>query len=175
MDVAEVFVDAFGRVSESVHDVLDDLTEEELVARLDGEANSICWLVWHLTRIEDDHVAHVAGTDQQWTGEGWRERCGLPFDPGDTGYGHRSSDVAAVQIPAPLLLGYFDAVHEATVQYVSTLTADDLDRVVDRRWQPPVTLGVRLVSVICDALAHVGQAELVRGVLVRRRTAPQAR
>jgi hypothetical protein len=167
MDVAEVFVDAFGRIAGSVHDVVDGLTEDELVARVDEEANSICWLVWHLSRIEDDHVAHVAETEQAWIAGGWHERCALPVDPRDTGYGHRPSDVAAVRIPAQLLLGYFDAVNDAVLSYVSTLRAGDLDRVVDRRWDPPVTLGVRLVSVIGDAFAHVGQAEFVRGMLLR--------
>ncbi len=173
MDVAEVYVDAFGRVADSVHGVLDALSQDELVARLDEDANSICWLVWHLTRIEDDHVAHAAETDQIWITGGWQERFALPFDPRDTGYGHHSAEVAAVSSSVPLLLGYFDAVHEAVISYVSTLSPDDLDRVVDRRWDPPVTLGVRLVSVIGDALAHVGQAEFVRGVL-RRAEAPRA-
>ncbi len=175
MDVAEVFVDAFGRVAGSVHSAVDGLSEDELVERVDDDANSICWLVWHLSRVEDDHVAHVAGTEQVWIAGGWHERFGLPFDPSDTGYGHRSSDVAEVRAPAALLLGYFDAVNDAALGYVSALTAEDLERVVDRRWDPPVTLGVRLVSVIGDALAHVGQAEFVRGVVVRRGTGPQGR
>ncbi|MGB9111709.1 MAG: DinB family protein [Acidimicrobiales bacterium] len=170
MDVAEVFVDAFGRVGGSVRGALDGLTEDELVARVDEDANSICWLIWHLSRVEDDHFAGVADTEQVWIAGRWNERFGLPFDKDDTGYGHRSSDVAEVRAPAPLLLGYFDAVHDATISYVSSLSAQDLDRVVDRRWDPPVTLGVRIVSVIGDALAHVGQAEFVRGVLLRRRT-----
>jgi hypothetical protein len=169
MDIAEVFVDAFGRVSESVHGLLEGLTEDELVTRLDEDANTIDWLVWHLTRVEDDHVAHVAGTDQTWITGDWYERFDLPFDPNETGYGQSSSDVAAVRAGSQLLLGYFDAVNDAVIQYVSTLSRDDLDRVVDRRWDPPVTLGARLVSVIGDAQAHAGQAEFLRGVLVRRR------
>ncbi len=170
MDVAEVYLDAFGRVADSVRGVLDGLSQEELVARLDEDANSIGWLVWHLTRVEDDHLAHAAEMDQIWDAGGWQERFDLPFDSRDTGYGHGSSEVAAVTSPVPLLLGYFDAVHEAVLRYVSTLSGNDLDRVVDRRWDPPVTLGVRLMSVIGDALAHVGQAEFVRGVLRRAET-----
>jgi Protein of unknown function (DUF664) len=169
MDVAEILVDAFGRVSESVHALLEGLTEDELVVRLDEDANSIAWLVWHLTRVEDDHVAHVAGTDQTWIADDWYGRFDLPFDPNETGYGQSSSDVAALRVGAPLLLGYFDAVNDAVLGYASTLSAADLDRVVDRRWDPPVTLGARLVSVIGDAYAHTGQAEFVRGVLLQRR------
>ncbi|MGA8295783.1 MAG: DinB family protein [Acidimicrobiales bacterium] len=168
MEVAEVLLDAFGRVAQSVHGVLDEASEDQLFARVDEDANSICWLVWHLTRVEDDHVAHVAGKAQVWISGGWQERFALPFDPRDTGYGHRPADVAAVKAEGGLLAGYFDAVDDSVAAYVSTLSSKDLDRVVDQRWDPPVTLGVRLVSVIGDAIAHAAQAEFVLGVLRRR-------
>jgi Protein of unknown function (DUF664) len=165
---AELLADAFGRVREVVRRVAGGLTPEQLSFRVDPEANSIAWLVWHLTRIQDDHVADVAGTEQVWTAQGWVERFGLPFDPGDTGYGHRPADVAAVRVSGELLVGYHDAVHRQTVRYVEGLVDADLGRVVDRSWDPPVTLGVRLVSVIADDLQHAGQAAFVRGILQRR-------
>ena len=168
MTSAELLVDAFGRIREVVHRVVDGLTPEQLAFRVDPEANSIAWLVWHLTRIQDDHVADVARAEQVWTAQGWAERFGLPFDPRATGYGHRPADVAAVRVPAELLAGYHDAVHQQTTGYVGRLVDADLGRVVDRSWDPPVTLGVRLVSVVADDLQHAGQAAFVRGVLQRR-------
>jgi len=169
MKSIETLIDAFGRVSESVHVATRGLTAEELTARLDDDANSIAWLVWHLTRIQDDHVADVAGTEQVYTAKGWASRFGLPFSDDETGYGHSSDDVAAVQVDSPdLLLGYFDAVHETTLRFLSDLDDADLDRIVDTSWTPAVTLGVRLVSVIADDLQHAGQAAFVRGVLKRR-------
>ena len=169
MTSAELLVDAFGRIREVVHDVVDGLTPEQLTFRVDSRANSIAWLVWHLTRIQDDHVADVAQAEQVWTSRGWAERFGLPFDPFDTGYGHRSDEVAAVQVESgALLVGYYDAVHEQTTRYVAGLTDADLDRIVDESWDPPVSLGVRLVSVIADDLQHAGQAAFVRGILERR-------
>jgi hypothetical protein len=168
MTSAELLVDAFGRVRGVVRRVVGDLTPEQLAFRVDPEANSVAWLVWHLTRIQDDHVADVARTEQVWTSQGWVERFGLPFDPRDTGYGHRPADVAAVRVSGELLVGYHDAVHRQTVRYVEGLVDADLGRVVDRSWDPPVTLGVRLVSVIADDLQHAGQAAFVRGVLLRR-------
>lgn len=168
MDVAELLTDAFGRVAESVHAVLQDADQDELVARLDEDANSIGWLVWHLTRVEDDHVAGVAGSEQVWMSDGWCDRFALPFDPLDTGYGHYSSQVASVCAETSLLRGYFDAVNASVLSFVSSLSPGDLDRVVDRSWDPPVTLGARLVSVVTDAVAHIGQAEMALGVLRRR-------
>ena len=167
MEVAGLLVDAFGRIREEVHGVLDGTSRAVLTYRPDPDANSIAWLVWHLTRIQDDHVADVAGAEQRWLAADWRERFGLPFAPGATGYGQSSDEVAAVQAPAELLLGYLDAVTAQSLSYLKSVTDDDLDRIVDTNWDPPVTLGVRLISVLSDGLQHAGQAAYVRGVVER--------
>jgi uncharacterized damage-inducible protein DinB len=168
MTSADLLADAFDRIREEVHAAVDGLTEEQLAFRVDGDANSIAWLVWHLTRVQDDHVSEVAGVEQVWTAGGWAQRFGLPFGRLATGYEHGSADVAAVRAGAELLTGYHDAVFEHTERYVRTLSDTDLPRVVDESWDPPVTLGVRLVSVISDDLQHVGQAAFIRGILLRR-------
>jgi Protein of unknown function (DUF664) len=165
----ELLSDAFERVRGSVHRTLDGLDEATLAGRVDPSANSIGWLVWHLTRVQDDHVAELAGRAQVWTSGGWAKRFGLPFDAAATGYGQSSAEVAAVQgVSATDLAGYFDDVHAATLAYLAGLDADALDRVVDTAWDPPVTVAVRLVSVLADDLQHVGQAAFIRGVLSRR-------
>jgi hypothetical protein len=163
----ELFRDAFSRISDEVHHVLDGVGAEALTYRADSQANSIAWLVWHLTRVQDDHVSGVAGTEQVWVEGGWADRFNLQLDVFDIGYGHSSGQVALVSAGAELLGGYHDAVFENTAEYVVTLSGDDLDRVVDRRFDPPVTLGVRLVSVVADDQQHVGQAALLRGIVDR--------
>ncbi|MET9019705.1 DinB family protein [Actinopolymorpha sp. NPDC004070] len=169
MSSSELLVDAFDRVRETVHQAVEGLSAEQLAYRVDSEANSIAWLVWHLTRVQDDHIADVAGTEQVWTADSWFERFDLPFEPSATGYGHSPKEVAQVRVDsADLLTGYYDAVHQATIAYVSGLGDDDLSRVVDEAWDPPVTLAVRLVSVLSDDLQHAGQAAFVRGVVERR-------
>jgi hypothetical protein len=168
MTSAELLVDAFGRIRQVVHRVVDGLDPEQLAFRVDPEANSIAWLVWHLTRIQDDHLADAFEAEQLWTSQGWAERFGLPFGPVDTGYGHGPDEVAAVRATGELLVGYHDAVHRQTTRQMERVGDADLGRIVDRSWDPPVTLGVRLVSVIADDLQHTGQAAFVRGVLQRR-------
>jgi hypothetical protein len=113
-------------------------------------------------------VSHVAGVEQAWTADGWYDRFGVPFSPSDHGYGHSDDQVSDVRVSGELLRGYLDSVHARTVGYVQTLKDADYDRVVDTNWDPPVTLGVRLVSVISDDLQHAGQAAYVKGVLLRR-------
>ena len=168
MDVSELLHDSLGRVREQMPDLVAGLCVDDLAWRPDPGANSIAWLVWHLTRIEDDHIADVAGEEQAWTAEGWADRFGLPFATGEHGYGMTGADVGKVRVSGDLLAGYYDAVAARTAAYVITLEPDDLDRVVDERWDPPVTLGVRLVSVVNEVNAHLGQAQYVRGLLERR-------
>ncbi len=179
MQPTRQLADGFGRVREHVTQVLEGLHPEVLTARVDPEANSIAWLVWHLTRVQDDHLAaaaealgHPDGGRQVWVEEGFASRFGLPFDDSATGYGHSPAEVAQVVVESGALLrDYHEAVHARSVSFLSRLEEDDLDVVVDRRWDPPVTLGVRLVSVLDDTTQHAGQAAFVRGVLERRAAA----
>jgi uncharacterized damage-inducible protein DinB len=174
----EVLADGFSRVRDEVHSLLSGdastgvgsesgVTPEQLIYRIDTGSNTIAWLLWHLTRVQDDHVAAVAGDDQVWTSAGWAQRFAMEFAATETGYGQVPEQVGQVQPPAELLRGYFDAVHERTTAFLGGLSDEDLDRVVDERWDPPVTLGVRLVSIIGDDLQHAAQAAYVLGVAQR--------
>lgn len=169
MTSAELLQDAYGRIKEAVHGAVSDLSVDDLHVRLDDDANPIAWLIWHLTRVQDDHIADAAGTEQVWTAQGFSDRFGLNLPVESIGFRHSSADVAAVTVAsAALLTEYHDAVHAVTDRYVSALSDTDLDRVIDYNWTPHVTLGTRLVSVIGDCMQHVGQAEYVQGILQRR-------
>lgn len=165
MTAADLLADAFGRIGEGTLVVIDGLAPGDLSHRITPDANSIGWLVWHLLRVQDDHVADAAGTEQVWTSAGWQKRFGLPFDDGATGYGQSSDDVEAVNLEPELLDGYARAVTAVTLAYVEGLSDTDLERIVDESWDPPVTLAVRLISVIGDDFKHLGQAEYIRGLL----------
>lgn len=167
MNSAELLTDAFERIREAVRAAVDGLGEDALSYRADPGANSIAWLIWHLTRVQDEHLAELAGAESLWEARGWFERFDLPIDRQATGFGDTPDDVALIHAPADLLIGYYDAVHADTLRYLGTLADADLDRVVDTAWDPPVTVGVRLVSVIADDLQHAGQAAYLRGMLAR--------
>jgi len=167
MTPAEVLIDALNRTAEGADELLDGLSDDDLAHRPTAEANSIAWLAWHIARVQDDHVAGVAGLEQVYTAQGFAKRFGFPFDDRAVGYGHSSDEVAEVRAPAGLLLEYLRAVHAQNVAWIGTVSEADLDRVVDERWDPPVTLGVRLVSVADDSAQHLGQAAYVKGMLGR--------
>lgn len=166
MRIDELVQDALDRVAGVVSDLLEEIPTAALTWRADAEANTVAWLVWHLTRVQDDHVGGVFDVEQTWTAAGWTDRFGLPF--GDAiGYGMDPAEVSRVDVPADLLLGYHQAVHARCRELLAGVSAADLDRVVDDAWDPPVTLGARLVSVLSDTLQHAGQASFVRGLASR--------
>jgi hypothetical protein len=163
----EPLSEAFGRIRDVVHSVLHGASIELLTFQPDPEANTIAWLIWHLTRIQDDHVADLMGQEQVWTAGGWVDRFDLPFGPEATGYGQSPGEASSMRAGSGLLAGYYDAVHTRTLDFLDTLTGADFARIVDTSWDPPVTLLVRLVSVLCDDLQHAGQASYVRGLAMR--------
>jgi hypothetical protein len=166
MDVAELLSDLFGRVHEEIGTAVDGLSADDLVWSPRPGANTIGWLVWHLTRVEDGHIGELIEEEQLWVTDGFAPRFGLEPDPHNSGWGHTAEQVAAVRPESvEALLAYYGAVAERTRGYLAGLKAADLDRIVDERWDPPVTLGVRLVSIVDDEVQHAGQAGYVRGLL----------
>nr|WP_170306372.1 mycothiol transferase [Mycolicibacter kumamotonensis] len=156
--------DAFTRLIEHADEVTGGLTEEVADYRPTPQANSIAWLLWHSARVQDIQIAQVAGVEQVWTRDGWVDRFGLDLPRDDSGYGHSTAEVAKVHAPAQLLAGYYRAVHQLTLDYLAGVTAAELGRGVDTHWNPPVTAGVRLVSIIDDCAQHLGQAAYLRGL-----------
>jgi Protein of unknown function (DUF664) len=163
--VQELLRDAFTRLIEHVDELTEGLTEDQADYRPSPNANSVAWLIWHSARVQDIQLAPIAGVEQVWTQEGWVDRFGLDLPRDDTGYGHGPEEVAKVRAPADLLAGYYHAVHNLTLEYVAGVTAEDLARVVDRNWDPPVTASARLVSIIDDCAQHLGQAAYLLGIL----------
>lgn len=158
----DLLVDAFTRVRELVVELTDGLTEDAAAFRPAPDANPTGWLLWHLIRIQDDHVAALAGVSQAWTD--WRERFGLPFSDWATGYGQDADEVGEVRVSGELLADYHADVHRLTRSYLDGVDAVELARVVEEHWDPPVTASIRLVSVLGDTLQHLGQAAYVRGL-----------
>ena len=167
----DILTDAYDRVAGLVPGVVEGLSTDDLLWRPDPDANHVAWLVWHLTRVQDDHLADVGGIEQVWTSEGWQEPFGLPYDAGALGYGMSSDEVGAFRLEDPsLLTGYHAAVQDMSKRVVARVDAeDDFGRVIDERWDPPVTVAVRLVSVVNDTMQHLGQAAYVRGLVERGR------
>ena len=167
MTTVDLAGELIGNVRTSANRVLDDLPAAALTWRVDPTANTIAWLIWHLARVEDDHVADLAGADQVWSPE-WAGRFGLDADDTRIGYGDSPEQVANVRPDsADTLRDYLGAVTDRTLAFLTDGAPHDWDRIVDDSWDPPVTARVRMASVITDTMQHVGQAAYVRGVYER--------
>ena len=164
---ADLLLDTLGRVRGTVHDVLDQTPEDRLAQPPADGANTIAWLVWHLSRGLDEQAAAAFGYPAVWEAGGWRERLALPLPDDAHGYGMTFDEVLRVRASAEHLRGYFDAAAAAAEEAIRRVTDADLDRVVDDDWDPPVTLAVRLVSILDDCTQHAGQAAYARGMLTR--------
>jgi hypothetical protein len=160
----ELLRDAFTRLIEHVDELTDGLTDEVADYRPTPNANSIAWLIWHSARVQDIQLADVAGIEEVWTRDGWVDRFGLDLPRRDTGYGHGPDEVAKVKAPADLLSGYYHAVHKLSLEYIASVTAGELSRIVDTNWDPPVTASARLVSIVDDCAQHLGQAAYLRSI-----------
>ncbi|MBT8213514.1 MAG: DUF664 domain-containing protein [Acidimicrobiia bacterium] len=168
MEFGDLFTDAFARVRDSVTAAVGGLTIEQATYRPDPDANSVAWLVWHLTRVQDSHVSELAGRDQEWVTGEWNVRFGTASEATNTGYGHTSQQVAEVVPDAVETLShYHQAVFARTGNYLGGIDAPELERIIDRSYEPPVSVGVRLVSVVNDNMQHAGQAGYVRGMVER--------
>ena len=166
MDVADVYLELYARIEPLARDAVQDASTVELNATVVPGTNPVGWLVWHLARVQDHHVAELLDAEQLWATGEWAGHFGLSPDPSNVGYGHSPDDVVAVRPEsAQVLLDYLDAVSTRTDELLRSVSPSDLDRIVDRRWDPPVTLGVRLVSIADDSLQHLGQAAYLRGLL----------
>lgn len=164
-----ILIDAFTRVRDELPQQLSGLGGEQLLWRPAPDANPIGWLAWHLARVQDDHLAGVGDVEQVWAG-GWCKRFALPYDDTTIGYGQTSEEVGRFHVTdVDLLTGYYSDVHDMTVNVLRTLrTGADYERIVDERWDPPVTAAVRITSVIGDITQHLGQLAYVRGLLDQR-------
>ena len=169
MDLNELLIDLFGRVAEHVHEAVLGLDPPTLAIEPEPGTNSIGWLVWHLTRVEDHHMSEILDEPQIWMSGDWPARFGVESDPDNTGYGHTPAEMRTIKPDSGnALTEYYEAVSARTTAMLRRVTADELDRIVDKRWDPPVTLGVRLISIVDDEIQHAAQATYARGMIERR-------
>lgn len=165
MNALEILRDAATRPREAAHQLVDRLDPSVLGAHPGGHDNSVAWLLWHTAREIDAQVAHLWDQEPVWTAQGFQERFDLSEAADDIGYGHTPEQARSIVCDdAELLLDHLGAATDALLGYLGTLEETDLDQVIDYSYDPPVTRGTRLVSIIDDAAQHLGQAAYIAGM-----------
>jgi hypothetical protein len=162
-----LIIDGFERVMELIEPALKGLDKKDLDRQPAPDCNSIGWITWHLTRGQDAQIAGLAGEKQVWIQGDWYSKFNRPPDPEDSGFGHTAEEVAAFKSPdSKTLLDYYRATMVQTKKYIATLNLSDLDRQLNETWyNPPPTVGVRLVSIMADCLQHSGEIAYLRGLI----------
>ena len=167
MEWHDLLSDGYGRVQGFLEQILNGLSKDDLDWQPRQDCNSIGWLTWHLTRQQDAQIASLMGDDQLWISDEWYAKFNRTADPQDVGFGQTPEQVAEFKSPdIQILLDYHRAVLERSKRYFLSLSKTDLDRELNEPWfQPLPTIGVRLISILNDAVVHAGQAAYVRGLL----------
>lgn len=165
MNTSELLADAARRPLDAATAVLNGIDDATLHAMPGGQGNSIAWLIWHAARQMDYQLSELTGRAQVW-GDDWAEKTGISREATEFGFGDTHDDVAALRTSsAAELFNYFSSVVESLISYTDGLSEPELDEIIDTRWDPPVSRGVRLVSIIDDAAVHLGQAAYARGLI----------
>ena len=81
MEWSDLLTDGYGRILGVLERSLKGLTKDDLKWQPHPDANSIGWLAWHLTRVQDDHIASLMGEEQLWIKDGWYIKFSRPPDP----------------------------------------------------------------------------------------------
>lgn len=165
-----ILIDLVGRLRDGVHTLCDGLADEAATYRIDDQANTIDWLLWHSARCSDAQLHHMIGGDELW--RTWRDRLKVPLPPerlgfAEMGYGMTAADAHLVVAPVAELAAYAQACWDELEDYVRGADDDELSRIVDDSYDPPVSAGVRLLSIIEDCIIHLGQAAYIKGVAER--------
>ena len=165
MKATEVLTDIATRPIDAAEALRPKLDSTTLNAHPQGHDNSVAWLLWHSAREIDAQTAHLADAEQIWHTNGFDKRLDLGPAADSIGYGHTAEEARSIESDdADLLLAYLKESTDALVAYIRTLSDTDLDDVIDESWDPPVTRGVRIASIIDDAAQHIGQAAYVLGM-----------
>ena len=166
MEAKDIVIDALGRIRSILHRTLAGLSLDEVNRQRSHDSNSIAWLTWHLTRVQDNGISRLFGQEQAWMSQGWHAQFAMAPDPDNEGQGHTPEQVAAFRAPSlQTMLDYHDSVATRSHNFVAGLAPADFNRELNEpQYQLPPTVGVRLVSILSDNLQHAGQVAYLRGL-----------
>ena len=117
-------------IHNTLHSVVDDLTEQEWKARPAPDQNMIGFRVWHLPRIQDNIIqTWIRGIPELVHGERWAHwEQFTPFGSG-VGITSEEADEIASGVQKVDVLAYADAVQQEILTWLRELSDDDLDRI----------------------------------------------
>ena len=165
MSVKEFIREAMQLTRKDLLDNIRDLTAEELAWRPAPHSNSIGFLAWHITRVEDGWIQRpIQRKLHLWVADKWAERFGMPEEQRDMGYGYTVEQLQAFKTPSlELLLGYSQAVRDATLAFLDTWDPAS-DAIEVRAPWGTMTVATTFQQLIWELNQHGGQIAYVKGI-----------
>lgn len=161
MDAKELLLRSLEESNGYLTRALNGLTQEEATWSPSPECNSIAFILWHMTRVEDFFVNRVIRREKElYETKKWQEKLGTPVKA----YGYTVEELRAW--PAPkleILREYANSVRESTLAFLNSISPERLSE-VPRPDRSPDSIGVTLGHVTTEIALHVGQIAYLRGV-----------
>ena len=162
MDAVTFIWDTLRQVQLRLLATCQGLTQDQVLWRPTPYANNIGFILWHLTRGEDNVISNLSSPEPTlWVSQGWHEKFNQPVeapDPGDR-MGLQSLPIPGLDV----LLGYSEAVHEKSQSFFSALPGERLDQAPDPT-RPQRTVAAALRHLITHKNNHHGQIDYIRGL-----------
>ncbi len=162
MEAKELILRSLEQSQRFLTRALDGLTQEEVAWSPNAECNSIAFILWHMTRVEDLFVNRVIQREKElYEAEGWQEKLGTPVKA----YGYTLEELKAWPVPKlEVLRAYANSVREKTLSFLQSVTPEKLSEEVIRPNRPPDSVGASLGHMSTEIALHVGQIAYLRGV-----------
>jgi len=162
MDLKQFIIQSLGENTEYVMRAVKDLTTVELAYRPAPHSNSIAFLCWHVTRVEDLWISRLTGRKHLYETAGWYQKFGTAAE--DFGFGYGVAELDAYKAPPmEVVMGYAMAVRQQTVDYIKGLDLDTLDEVKDFGHRQ-ASIGWALAHLVDEVGEHSGQIGYLRGI-----------
>ena len=173
MDLLEFATEMFEEYATRLYSYLDGLTLEELNWRPNAEANSIAFIVWHTTRVEDRWFqVFCQDKPDLWTSGRWFEKLGMNEDRSP--FGLTPEDLASLPtLTIEALKSYFEAVRSETRKYLASIGPEDLEASPGRSpfggsasASPFAQFTIQRMfrQLIQEEIQHLGQVGMLRGL-----------
>jgi hypothetical protein len=166
MNTVELIHYSLGFAFETLDELVSDLTQEQADWMPPGNAIPIGSLYWHTIKYVDQ-IVHDWGMGQPSLRQraGWQEKVVIaspPPDPEDP-MGDLRAIRVGVSVDLPALHDYARATAQALLDWLASLTPEDLERTIETRYGE-FNLGQVLESfIIWHINAHCGEISALRG------------
>ena len=165
MDGVAVLKESITLTHGTLYSLLQGLEESKLTWQPPGTSNSIGALLTHMVCGEDRTIhGLIQGKPPIWDRDGWGKKLDIGGDPVPFEASKEQLRTLAVR-DFGTFLPYMQQVFQATDDYLSTLTAADLDQRIHIPNVPDRSLGWVLIQFInWHIAAHSGEISCLKGL-----------